>query len=399
MKKVTRILSVALVAVMVLSMSAVSLAETPSVFIPKKLSKLVDAFLEDYTYPTLKTKTTDLAPKYDAAGRPVMSTTCKDAYTGDYVQVRSITEDSVMQFQFSEKPDWFGCSVSTLDYPGGWASVDIDNSGYGELEVGELHRQPGTWWATGDWYDADKKRHVWTATGGDNIFKAGKDYGNYSVEVTYRRDGTAEKVVVTLKDSEDVFRTGQEGAEVSITFALTSVVSYSANKYTGKDEKHTNTYFYVAGVSAKYPEGNAIAAVETEWRNTAKPELASYRISYAVSENEVYKITYAPATATVLQETYKNEKGDLVSEYYPAQGSYNYYPSKIIEKDKTTGEGSYLTHYTADEPLCGEYYRNGNLVAVSGSGNNIRKWYAPGHGKRVNGVKKNIYSFKSPRVY
>ena len=54
-------------------------------------------------------------------------------------------------------------------------------------------------------------------------YYAGKDYGDYSVNVSYYRNGKAYKVVVTLKDSEDFFRTGMEGGVMSITFERVKV--------------------------------------------------------------------------------------------------------------------------------------------------------------------------------
>lgn len=406
MKKFTRILSVALVAVMVLSLSAVALAETPSVYIPKKLTKLGDFFLEDYTFPTLSIHTTGVTGIKDADGNKVYSTVCKDAYTGEYVQARSITEDSVAQFQFSEKPDWFVAILSSLD--GGTRNIELDESGYGELEIGELHRQPGSWISQVMFCEKDEdgnkvtywdwptwmynSQGEWSVDVGDYPYIAGKDYGSYSVEVNYHRAGDAYAVKVTLKDSEDFFRTGQEGGTMTITFDKVTVLTKCKNVNTGKPYDRYDTYWYVSNVSASYPQGNYISAVSTDWRNDSKQNLASYKISYAVSDNEVYKITYAPKTTTIYQSgpSYARTFTDLST----TDGvCASYYPST------KWGDGTYDTHYEADQVIYGEYYRNGNLVAVSGSGNKLSKWYAPGHGKQVKNVKKSCTSFKSPRVY
>ncbi len=437
MKKMTRILSVALVAVMVLSLAAVASAETPSVYIPGKLAKLVDAFVDDYEFPVLSISTTNL--KQDG-------------------KKKRITEDSVTQLQFSEKPDWAGVNLSSLD--GGWTNLDIDESGYAEVPVGELQRQPGmytwnnndlTYWSreaggsvlrfrkhfvaweglefnAGDLVPTTGLFFGWLyGNGGDYPYTAGKDYGDYNVTVKYHRDGSPYEVAVALKDV-DVFETGMEGAVSTITFTLVNVELDSYAKLWGyfevedgegniseefgyirpnnkhihenKDEEtgevlsvyyYGNTYdlwtlantdvWYVSSVSAAYPEGNPIVAVEADYRNDAKSNLYGYKISYPVNETDIARITYK----------------------------------------------------TNDTPIFGEYLKNGNVTAVSGSGNNINKWYkfngskenvdlvkeikhtdAAGNvtytyethkvpkvnnnGKQVKTIKKGINSFKSPRV-
>ena len=412
MKKITRILSVALVAMMVLSLAAIASAETPSVYIPNRLAKLVDAYVEDYTFPTLVTK-------------------------GDTIGNRLNTE-GVMHFQFSEKPDWFGAVVSSKD--GGWIQIDVDDSGYAELDLEGLARQPGTWSYNGYW---NVKKNVWVSgasnpnkgdgttwetgktdhsTGGDYPYTAGKDYGDYSVTVNYHRDGSAYKVAVTLKNV-DLFETGMEGAASTITFELVNVEldSYTAlAHFLGVDEngkmKHTDpispinnkwaktirddngdiewvkylnelydVYFlantdmwYVSSVSATYPEGNYIVGAEADYKNDAKNNLSQYKISYAVNETDVAQIYYKPWNS----------------------------------------------------PFYGLYSKNGTVTAVSGSGNNLNKWYkyngsstdveikkpikndkgevtgyvivkeakVNNNGKQVKSIKKGINSYKSPRV-
>lgn len=461
MKKITKILSVALVAMMVLSLSAAALAETPSVYIPQRLAKLAgNIWLEDYLVPTFAVKVSDLAVMKDKNGNKIESKYCKDpANDNGMAYVKSITEDSVMQFQWDIAPDWFGCSVSSLDYAGGWANIDIDESGYGELEVGELHRQPGTWYA---------QSKGWAGAGGDNIFSAGKDFGDYSVEASYYRNGSVYKVAITPKEAEDVFRTGQEGAVVTYTFEKVNVRTqcleddyyaskdYEAYKMAAEvyknekkeyddakaafDKQHEAwvkdkeawekggcigdapvepkfeqkapakpakpamgngvDVWYMSQVKATYPAGNYIAAVEVNYRNDKKQNAYDYKISYAVSDNEIYKITYAPTTSTVLEKRDNvNELGEKYTTFIPLTGS-NAYKASNAEKDKDGKlTGNYYIHHSADEAIYGEYYRNGNKVAVSGSGNKLNKWYAPGHGKQVKNVKKGISSFKSPRVF
>ena len=384
MKNITKILSVALVAMMVLSLSAVALADTPSVYIPKKLAKLLDASLDDFQIPTLKTKVTGLQGMKDKAGKPIMSTTCKDKYTGEYVQAKGITEDSVMQFQFSEKLDWFGTTLSALD--GGWTNIELDETGYGELEVGELHHQIPRW----------------------GNFQGGKDYGAYSETFEFENTGKCVKVTVTLKDSEDFFRTGMEGGVMSITFNKVNV------QLDSKNETATTDVWYVSHVSAKYPEGNYIIGVDTEWRNDAKANLASYKISYAVAEDQIYQITYAPNTTSVAEvRTYVSWAKRSTIDYaniadVTGEVCDNYLPSS------NAGNTS-IHHYTADEAIFGQFFKsradweNGSAHANSGSGNKLNKWYKNNgqdwltprwnNGAQVRNIKKGTTSFKSPRVY
>lgn len=361
MKNITKILSVALVAMMVLSLSAVALADDTTVYIPARLSKLgVDAIIDDFVYPTLKVKMSSTK----ALGDPCPIVAGDEA---DYL------------LYFSEKPDWAGAVVSKLD--GGWINIDVDDSGFGMIE-GPLHLQPGTW-SAGQWvYSAEGVDEIWHVTGGDYPYYAGKDYGDYSVNVSYYRNGKAYKVVVTLKDSEDFFRTGMEGGVMSITFSKVNVELDSIKGYDDDDEPiyASTDVWYISQVSATYPEGNYIIGVEADFRNDRKQNLCSYRISYAVSEKEIYKITYAPNTTTIDETTYT-----------PI--------SPVVPSTK-----KYIHHYTADEAIYGVFYSSrdawsdGNATAVSGSGNKLNKWYKPGHGAQVRNIKKGTTSFKSPRV-
>ena len=432
MKKFTRILSVALVAMMMLSLAAVASAETPSVFIPNRLAKLVDAYVDDYVWPTLVTKG-------DTKGAPGHE---------------KLNTEGVMHFQFSEKPDWAGAVVSSLD--GGWINLDVDDSGYAELELEGLHRQPGMWsWSNiyfvdkdGAWHstgrspsnpDIVEKRFNGVITpakktnedgsyyvmiygnGGDYPYSAGKDYGDYSVTVNYYRDGSAYQVAVTLKDV-DLFETGMEGATSTITFNLVNLeldsykalyqylgidpdtqaevwkkvrpnnkwvktirdddgdidyIRYLGEIYEDYDLSSTDVW-YVSSVSATYPEGNYIVAAEANYLNDAKNNLCQYKISYAVNDTDVAQIYYKPW----------------------------------------------------DTPFYGLYSKNGTVTAVSGSGNNLNKWYkyngtsnnvqvkkpvyndkgevisytlvteskVNNNGKQVKSIRKGINSFKSPRV-
>ena len=456
MKKITRILSVALVAVMVLSMSAVSLADTASVYIPQKLAKLVgDVWLEDYIFPTYTVTVSDLDTVKNKKSEKLYKDKDGNKYylgkndepTKGMYAVKSITEDSVMQFQFDIAPDWFNCSASSLD--GGWQTIDIDETGYGELEIGEFHRQPGSWYAQGK---------GWTWTGGDDGFYAGKDFGDYSVSCSYHRDGSVYSVSITPAEAEDVFRTGQEGAKVTYTFDLVNVRTdclekdyYNSDEYKDYladvavynaekrqydadkkafDEEHKAwvdggsvgeepkfdkkaptkpvkpaigdgvDVWYISQVAAEYPAGNYIAAVEVNYRNDKKQTPYDYKISYATSENEIYKITYAASTSTVLENNKtRNEFGEYYTTYVPLTGCGIYRASGAQVDADGNKTGNYYIHTSADQAIYGEYFRNGTKVAISGSGDKFNKWYAPGHGKQVKNVKKSTSSFKSPRVF
>lgn len=437
MKKLIRILSVALVAVMVLSLSAVALADTPTVYIPQKLAKLnLNVDIDDFDYPALHTK----------------------------------TNDEVAKLYFSEKPDWAGVSLSSLD--GGWLNLDVDDTGYAEYDVEGLHRLPGTWGTSircvydeegnvvvewPDWmfeYNDFAELEMVTDRG-DSPYRAGKDYGAYAVEVGYRRDGSVYELVVTLKDSVDYFRTGMEGAVTKVKFEEVNVRTkcsqdaYKADmeqyekdlekykrdlaaytlaveeweadgKPEGKEPKEPArpvkpslggvNVWYISQVAATYPDGNPIVGVEVNYRNDKKETPYSYSISYATSEIEVYKIKYAAGTSTTLE--YHNPWGGVndyeklplnkPSKYmgtYEFQGKY-WDPKTEEYKTYTSDADYYRVYHAADEVLCGEYYRNGALTAVSGSGKKLGNWYKPGHGSQVKKIAtKSCTSFKSPRVY
>ena len=133
-------------------------------------------------------------------------------------------------------------------------------------------------------------------------------------------------------------------------------------------------------------EGNYIVAIGTDWRNDAKQNLASYRVAYQVSENAIYRITYAPRTTSIYEE---HVKGGAV---YQGTKGYNYTingkytdlskqdSSGAFEPSASTVNGNFVRHYTADEPIYGEFYKSyqdlndGNVYAVSGSGDHLNWW-------------------------
>ncbi len=404
MKK-NKITCIAFVVLMILSMLAVASAETPSIYIPSRLSKFVKETIDDYKFPTLVTR-------------------------GDSDGWNLFNDGGYMYFRFSERPDWFGAVVSSKN--GGWIDIPVNSNKYAELELEDLVLQPGGWSWNGvarvdgpkldnngnperdqwgnivpdldkaviiaegrslnkkekerddNWYYEDKddqlnrypfyiQRHI---TGENSPYIAGKNYGDYSVTVNYHRDGSAFKVAVALKNI-DLFETGMDGATSTITFELVNVEldSYEMlykifeieiggvkRKVRAKTKPNNNwvktfwddegnidyifyqnlTYnlydlantemWYVSSVSTTYPEGNYIVGVEAKYKNDEKNNLSQYSISYAVNETDIAKIFYN----------------------------------------------------TSDDAFYGQYSNDGTITAVSGSGNNLNKWY------KYNGSSENV---------
>ena len=448
MKKITRILSVALVAVMLLSVSAVSFAaDDTTAYIPARLAKLgLDIDIEDIQYPELSINITALDKRVVKIenGKPVYQQVKPDYCPkpdGTGYDAKLITEDSVAQYQFTEKPDWFGVVLSSLD--GGWSNIEIDDDGYGEFEIGELHRQPGMW----SWYNNPTSH----GSGGDYPYSGGKNYGDYSVNVNYHRDGSAYKVAITFAEPVDPFLTGMEGGVLTVTYEAVEPITDCYKKALAqwtKDKAEKKYYpkptsdavWYLSNVSVKYPEGNYIVGIDTGWRNDKKQNLATYKVTYAVSENAYYRITYAPQTTSIYENhtdkkldgtatyTVKYKDGDNEKTYVykvperfndlgKQQSSAAYYPSKKLD------DGNYIHHYTADQPLSGEFFKSradweaNSVYAVSGSNAKgaLKNWYeffgtdkvkssksgvefkANKLGKKVKNIKKACTSFKSPR--
>ena len=403
MKKITRILSVALVALMVMSLSAMALAEDTAVFIPSKLAKLGDVptidDVEDKVF-YLSTKT-ESVPTYGNPDNPY-----------DPCPILAV-EDADIDLWFTDangnpfKPDWAG-----VNWAEGWENLEIDEDGHAQTSMEGHIRQPGTWvWNNPDttcdpltgeivWREDGTPAPDWChQTGGDYPYSAGKTYEDGTeVKISFGRNGTISSIEYVMPET-DFFRTGFEGATTTVKFDRVTVASTSATARTGKIRR--DTYFYTFSVCADYPAGNPIVRVETEWRNDAKQNLATYRISFAPTENEVYKITYAPNTVTMLENhlyswpSDKNPADAMITKLPGNMGSMNIYTDPT---DPTSPVLASIHHYTGDEVVYGEYYKNGSLKAVSGSGNNLGKWYKPGHGKQVKGIKYPCTYFKSPRV-
>jgi len=391
MKKMIRILSVALIAAMLLSLSAVALAADVTVYIPSKLSKM--GLPDMLNYDGIPTRLISLRTKTDCAWTGDYKTksdgSIKYDYNGNPIKHYGVVEDAEIHLHFSRRPDWAGVSWSN-----GWENLEIDDAGDAVTSIEGHPIQPGMWAASGPCEidpETGKSKPSWYVSGGDYPYSGGKDWGNgLTVNYNWQRNGLLYQVEYKF-DGEDFFRTGIEGATSSIVYKRVIIETDC-----GKDGM-----WYVAQVKATYPAGNPIVAVEADYRNDEKTELCSYRISYATSETEVYKITYAPKTTSVFEDhsTGKVLYNKLVVGYDKNKKPVTT-PFTVGSNDPSVNADPYFVHhYTADEPIYGEYYVDGTLVAVSGSGNKLNKWYKPGHGKQIKkpGLR-GVSSFTSIRV-
>ena len=438
-----KLLSIALVAVMLLTVSA-ALADDTTVFIPAKLSKLG----------------VELEPSY-------------------MITLTTSADDDGIEFSFSEKPDW-----AVVVWPEGSENLDVDDDGSAYSERDGHLRQPGTYSYMDTWskYDAPlyyvsdpakaddpstvkqtfdatqwpvpdktdpskqatKSRLVWTCdpltgllynretdtyytgaeaqelgiahfTGGNYAYYAGK--GEWSWE--YSRDGQINSATHTI--NTDYFDTGLEVVKTEIKYSFYKI-KVLKNKKT--DKWGSDSGFYVSSVKTSYAdsEDSDIVEVETQWRNDDDFSLATYKITYATSETEQYKITYAPATSSTLG--YKTNPWDGAHKH--ATTVYNVHGEKITipadapdmaliggvysSKGKRLGDASYVMHCTEDEVLCG-LYTKGSLQLVSGSGKKLGNWYKfegfdtsslkNKSGKQYKNSKyglKKCTAFPSPRV-
>lgn len=253
MKKFARILSVALVAAILLSISAIAMAETPTVFIPKKVAKL--NLPERPAIPTMETWTTPAIP------------------TGDPCPILA-GEDPVIHIQLSEKPIWGGVNASSLD--GGWMNLEFDETGYCEIDMEGLHRHPAYGTYSGP-CDPETGKPSYRGVWGDFPYTIGFAGG---ITVYYTANGTAIKVDQEI--SEDVFKTGQELVKATVTWTRVVV----------KTDCGAAPVWYVSNVSADYADGSDIIRVNAEYRDNAAKTLYTYTITYARDEG-TYTITYA----------------------------------------------------------------------------------------------------------
>jgi len=346
MKKSSRILSLALIVAMLLTVSAVAFADDTTVYIPKKLVKLG---VPDKPH----------APKL---------TTSNDG--------------NDIELQFGEKVDY-----AIVNWSEGEELLDVDDTGYAVTSRDGHKLQPGTqaFNSTATYKDEDGKTHlrfgcdpltgkiIDKATGdiiptevaveagihvvyGDEAYVAGKG----SVRASYARSGHINYIVKTTE--EDYFQTGLEGAKSEITYTYYKQ-KVLRNKNTGKTGYESG--YYVSTVSATYPAGEeypCIVKVQADYRNDENNTLASYKITYATSDSETYEITYAPATNTVLQMGSKFYNSIAGVDIPDNTASHQYAP------------GVALIHRNQDQVVCG-LYRKGSLVLCSGSGKKLGNWY------------------------
>jgi len=277
MKKTIRILSVALVAVMVLSLSAVALADMPSVYIPTKGTKLVLPDLP-MDFPLLKTK----------------------------------SNDEVIKLQFSEQPD-----SATVN----WGSptwtpevLDVNASGYAEVDREGHPVAPGKWvWNENGYCDEDGNPVGGHATG-DAFAAYTATKGN--VTVGYGTNGV-QIWYVSVKVEDDFYRTGIEGAETVVTWKpvflggndggnvcfwsdvldiQVDLLEHGCDPdnfwYVLWDQYSGELSWYVDSIVTTYPAGNPIARIESTRRNDKTNSLIKYIIDYPASETVTYRISY-----------------------------------------------------------------------------------------------------------
>ena len=289
-------------------------------------------------------------------------------------------EDGEIRLYFSQRPDW--ASVIWMDR---WENLDVDEDGTAVTGMENHNAQPGIWATSGPENPATGKPEWRWNDGGDYAFMAGLD----QVTCQYGRKGKVNYVEYTV--DEDYFKTGMKGASTVIRWEPVSIKNYSEENYVKYET--TTTVWYVSSVTATYPAGNNIAGVKADYRNDKKNTLSSYVITYAVSENETYAVKYMPSTTTIVEE---HNYGLFlpVESWLPSTIDYTNDPNTWEE----VPSGWYLHHYTADEPIYGEYSVNGKTY-VSGSGSNLNKWYTEGHGSELkkSGLR-GVTSFPSPRV-
>ena len=200
----------------------------------------------------------------------------------------------------------------------------------------------------------------------------------------------------TSSFSEDIFRTGMEGAKSSVVYT------------PGKMTK----------VAATYPRGNYIRQIIAYYRNDAERTLSQYKIVYQVSDTEKYTITYAASTNTLGElhyngkiiyhdkETYTvGDKEYHLTEEYASQTLVTDGVIYDKTKDKYYYNASlYLHHYTQDEILEGTY-TNGDVTLKNGTGKYFGKnvWFLwdKDTGKVTRwrkGGTKPLTAFPSPRA-
>ena len=142
MKHSSRFLTLALAAVLLVSVAAPALAaDKTTVFIPHTIDKL--GLPERPAALSLKTET-DRAVMKDQWGNTIYKTdkygNIVTDYNGNYIPVYGTDDNAVIHVQFSQKPDW-----AYIVWPEGNENLECDDTGHAEVQTYGHLRQPGTW--------------------------------------------------------------------------------------------------------------------------------------------------------------------------------------------------------------------------------------------------------------
>ncbi len=302
MKKTACLLCAFLAVMMLLSLSAESLAENEEVYIPVSLSRYhvstLDEIWDKLFYLTIKV---DSIPTYNNPFDP-----------NDPCPIL-MTDDADVEFWFRNGqgnpfvPDWFYVNFHISD--GGWVELPVNSSGYA-MYNSEGYKYPmggGPWYGPRVLYTRynidDPGDPAWHAL---SNFVAGKTYEDgTSVILSFANSGLIMSVDYVMPDM-DYFRLPAEGAKTSVTYR-TNAYPVKADEGTPKERilyyllydlsKHEaleTIDYHISDVCTEYPTGNNIRTILTQWLNLEKNNLLSYIIAYAVTDEDVYAITYMP---------------------------------------------------------------------------------------------------------
>lgn len=302
MKKTARLLCAFLAVMMLLSLSAASLAENEKVYIPVSLSRYhvptLDEIWDKLFYLTIKV---DSIPTYNNPYDP-----------NDPCPIL-MTDDADVEFWFRDGqgnpfvPDWFYVNFHISD--GGWVELPVNSSGYA-MYNSEGYKYPmggGPWYGPRVLYtrynNDDPGDPAWHAL---SNFVAGKTYEDgTSMVLSFANSGLILSVDYIMPDM-DYFRLPTEGAKTSVTYR-TNAYPVKADEGTPKERilyyllydlsKHEaleTIDYHISDVCTEYPTGNNIRTILTQWLNLEKNNLLSYIIAYAVTDEDVYAITYMP---------------------------------------------------------------------------------------------------------
>lgn len=375
MKKLSQVLALALAALL-LVLPAASLAEDTQVHIPASLSKVpgvpsIDDIWQDKVF-FLEVRYYDEVIEIGSRSTDYLGRGFECWFT-DYHGNAFVPDLAVLRM---------GRADYTLQVDAnGYALVTVDDEEYGNpvftadkayADGTSIHIEYNTRWVSDD-----AMRGPEPPSSGYVIIP-----GWVSYDVLGSADTTVPAHIEYTLPGVDFFRTGMEGADSCVRYDRNLVLTQCGTEeapYTHYDE-----YYSISSVVSAYPAGNMITKVDASWRNDKKTELSGYTISYAPTKKDLYEITYAPQTASILEEHGK--------------GGIKYTEVSSVLPSTKLSDTEFIHHYVEDQVLCGVYYRSGRKYAVSGSGNNLPKWYRPGNGKRVKNVKYPCTFFTSPRV-